>query len=94
MATGDGVMPNGRNSMGGRKPAMPASDTGKGYGKNPPAGAPKNADLTAGYSEPKPSQDTGSAPAIPGRMGTHMGSTVHMPGDPLPKRRNIKTDAK
>ena len=71
-----------------------ASRRNKEAVRTPRAGAIKNADLTAGHSEPGPSEDLRPRPKIDGRFGTHMGSTVHLPGDPLPKRRTIKTDAK
>jgi hypothetical protein len=93
MAMSDGVMPNGRNSLGGRKPAIPAKSAGD-YKGNPPAGAPSNADITSGYASPGPSTDTRKQPSIPSTMGTHMGSTADTSGKCPVSRRNIKADAR
>lgn len=93
MAMNDGVMPNGRNSLGGRKPAIPAKSAGD-YKGMPPAGAPANADITAGYPSPGPSTDTKKSMSIPSTMGTHMGSTADTSGKMPVMRRNIKTDAR
>ena len=89
----DEVMPNGRNSMGGRKPAMSAMNSA-GVSGSPVAGAPDAVKQGKSYTEPGPSMDGGMMPKIPAKFGTHVGATVHMPGDGLPTRRTIKTDAK
>ncbi len=92
----DGTMPNGRNSLGGRKPAIPALGGGKGYGGMPPAGTPENADISSGKPSPSPTDDLGTMAAIPPEYGTHMGSTADLTHK-TPKqamRRTIKTNCK
>ena len=95
MAKNDGIMPNGRNELGGRKPAIPSTFTRKGYGKLPAAGLPENADLSGGKKTPSPTRDLEKSPSIPKTAGTHMGSTADLSSDWHPvKRRTLKGEAK
>ena len=85
MAIGKGINPNGKNSLGGRKPAIPA------IGSVPPIGGSPSAGAVANSTRNNPVAKEPS-PTVPPGFGTHIGASTHQGN--LPKRRTISTDAR